>query len=358
MIRMTDLAPVVCRPESAISDILKRLSASSYLFLLVVDADGKLLGTVTDGDARRAYLRGVGLDQTAKECMQSRPIAGRLGDEDGNRRKLAQILGRIVFLPLLDEAGRVREVLYAAATAAQTTALVMAGGPGSRLGELTRETPKPLLRVGDKPILERILDRLESSGISTIYISVHYLAEQIEKFVAERDNLATIELLRETSRMGTAGALSRISDADDKSVLVINGDIVTQVNFTALESFHHRQGHDATITVANYEVQVPYGIVRHSEDGLFEGIEEKPRHNYMAAAGIYLLSPQFTALVPPERAMDMPELLNLGRKIGLKVGLFPIHEYWTDVGLPSDLEAAERDHVANGGSTPDHGDAS
>lgn len=351
MIHLTDLEPVACRPDTEIAEVLKRLSASSYLFLLVVDESGQLLGTITDGDARRAFLRGLKLNESASSCMQANPIVGRVGDEDENRRKLGEVKARSAFLPVLDDSGSVREVLFASQEADHVVALVMAGGPGKRLGELTQAIPKPLLPVGDKPILEHILKRLEEAGLRKVFISVHYLPEQIEAFVAERDSIAEIELLHETSRLGTAGALSQLPASDNKEVLVINGDILTDVNFGALEHFHQRQAHDATITVANYEVHVPYGIVRHSEDGLFVGIDEKPKQSHLAAAGIYLLSPQFAALVPSDRPMDMPELLNLGRSIGLRVGLFPIHEYWVDVGRVDDLEGAIRDH-ANSKKTP------
>ena len=344
MIRLRELDPLICRPDTSVADVLKRLSDSAYLFLLVVDKNGRLLGTITDGDSRRAFLRGVKLNDTAVACMQDKPITGRVGEEEANLQRFTQIQARNAFLPLVDADGLLQEVLYSNTERSQVSALVMAGGPGTRLGELTRSKPKPLLPVGDRPILDHILERLERTGIRSIFVSVHYLAEQIESFIGERDNVAAIQVVHESERMGTAGALSQVPEAAKDDVLVVNADIITNANFSALENFHQRQGHDATIAVANYEVQVPYGIVRHTEDGIFQGIDEKPHQMFLAAAGIYLLSPQITALVPPDRPMDMPELLNLGRSIGLRVGVFPIHEYWVDIGQPHDLENAVRDH--------------
>lgn len=345
MIRLQDIEPLLVRQKTHIADVLTRLSSSDYLFLLVVDGAGRLVGTITDGDVRRAFLRGVGLEGRADACMQREPISGRVGQEDENIRRFGQIRSRNAFMPIVDEQGMIREVLYSSTEIGRVAALVMAGGPGSRLGALTRSTPKPLLPVGDRPILDHILERLEIAGIHSISISVHYLAEQIESFIVRRNNIASIRVLRENERMGTAGALGRMPEASQGEVLVVNADIMTNADFSAFENFHHRQGHDATIAVANYEVQVPYGVVRHNDDGLFLGIDEKPRQTYLAAAGIYLLSPQFAALVPPDKPMDMPELLNLGRKIGLRVGVFPIHEYWADIGRPNDLENAKRDHA-------------
>lgn len=344
MIRLIDVEQVLCRDDTLISEVLSRLSEFEYLFLLVVDEAGRLLGTITDGDVRRAFLRGAKLDDAARSCMEAKPTIGRVGDDDKNRRLFASLRVRNAFLPLVDDKQCVREVLHSSSDAGQVTALIMAGGPGSRLGELTRSQPKPLLSVGDKPILEHVLERLELAGIQSTYIAVHYLAEKIERFVADRANTSPVHLLHESERMGTAGAISRIPEATRSDILVVNADIITQANFAAIESFHQRQGHDATIAVANYEMQVPYGVVRHNEDGIFQGIDEKPRQSYLAAAGIYVLSPQFTALVPPDRPMDMPELLNLGRSIGLRIGVFPIHEYWVDIGRPHDLESAVRDH--------------
>lgn len=350
MVRLTDLAPLVCGKETTIAEVLTRISESSYLFLLVVDEGGRLLGTITDGDARRAFLRGVKLDDPAAACMQREPITGQVGDDEENLRRFATIRSRNAFLPVVDESGALVEVLFASTDVGQVSALVMAGGPGTRLGELTRSKPKPLLPVGDRPILDHVLERLELAGIQSIFVSVHYLADQIEHFIAERDNIASIAVLHETERMGTAGALGRLPEAGRGEVMVVNADIMTKANFSAFETFHHKQNHDATIAVANYEVQVPYGVVRHNEDGIFQGIDEKPRERFLAAAGIYLLSPQVTALVPPDRPMDMPELLNLARGIGLRVGVFPIHEYWVDIGQPHDLETAVRDHADGAGS--------
>ncbi len=348
MIRITELEALVCRPDTPVTEALARLTDSERLFQMIVDEDGRLLGTFTDADVRRAILRGVPIDSPASTCMQPEPITGRFGHLEENREKLRTIPGLVAFLPVVDEAGRLREVLLARPAPRDLPALVMAGGAGKRLGPLTAATPKPMLRVGGQPILDNVLERLEEDGINSIFVSVHYLAEQIETFIAGRRNRARIELLHEEEPLGTAGALGRLPKDLDRDVLVVNGDLVTRANFHALETFHERQGHDATITVASYEVTIPYGIVRHGPTGLFESIEEKPRQIHMVAAGIYLLSPEVVALVPRGQPMDMPELLNRARNVGLHIGLFPVHEYWRDVGRPDDLAEAEAEHGDGG----------
>jgi len=349
MIIITDFDEYACHPESTIREVLARIDRSPYLFQVAVDEGGRLCGTVTDGDIRRAMLHGVGLDAPVRAAMQTQPVAGRLGDGEKNYEKLRRIGSSRAFLPVVDAGGVLREILFAQPDRDGDirTALVMAGGAGTRLGERTRDTPKPLLSVGGRPILEHVLERLEASGIANIVVSVHYLAEKIENFVKQRPSVATVTLVHEANRLGTAGAISRLgAGSADMPVLVVNGDVLTNVDYRALHDFHIRHGLDATVAVARYDIDVPFGVVRYGGDGLFLGIEEKPRITNFIAAGVYYLSPQFVGLVPRGLPIDMPELLNLGRSIGLRIGVFPIHEYWTDIGRPDDLERAEDWHRA------------
>lgn len=346
MIVLSDFTDYACGPDTAVRDLLLRIDRTSHLFQVVLGPEGRLLGTVTDGDIRRAMLRGVGLDDTATACMQTRPKTGRAGDMAGNRAALADVGSSRSFLPVLDEAGRVVDILVReAGDNGVAQALIMAGGFGRRLGERTRATPKPLLPVGGRPILDHVLGSLEKSGVGSVHVSVHYLADQIRSFVETRDNRARVVVHEESEPLGTAGALGRLGELGRAPLLVVNGDVITTVDFGALHDFHERHGLDATIGVARYDIDVPFGVVRHTEDGLFAGIDEKPRISNFIAAGVYYLSPEFVALVPGDRRMDMPELLNLGREIGLRIGLFPIHEYWADIGRPDDLERADRLHL-------------
>ena len=347
MIRITDLDQYASPMELTLRDAVRRLDRSAHLFQVVVDSAGKLAGTLTDGDVRRAMLRGVALDATVSEAMNQAPIAGRTGAERANLDKLATIGLAVPFLPILDDNGAVCEILLAAMTPQTGVhALVMAGGSGRRLGARTRTVPKPLLPVGGKPILEHVLSRLKSAEVSDITVSVHYLAGQIEQFLAARDNRARIVTLHEDRPLGTAGALGRLAPSlSGANVLVVNGDIVTQVDFATMRDFHDRHGYDGTIAVIRHDTDIPFGVVRYGEDGSFERVDEKPVLSHFVAAGVYLLSPAFAGLVAREEAMDMNELLNLGREVGLSIGLFPIHEYWVDVGRPDDLDRAERDHA-------------
>ncbi len=339
MFHVTELDPFVCGPATPIREVLARLNELEHPLHVVLDQAGRLLGTVTDGDIRRAFLKGASLDDPISECMHSEAVTGRRGEDESNTAKLTQV----EFLPILDVEDAVVEILIRALPhTIIDTCLVMAGGHGSRLGDLTLTTPKPLLPVDGKPILDQIISRLEALAVPEIFISVHYLADQIEAFVGQRDNRGKIRLLHEDRKLGTAGAIGSLPTPIDRPILVINGDVVSHVDFVALRQFHDRHAYDATLAATYHEVQIPFGVIRQSDDGLFLGVDEKPTLRKLVAAGIYYLSPEFCGLVSKDEPMDMPELLNKGRDAGLRVGLFPIHEYWIDVGRPTDLDSVNQ----------------
>lgn len=346
MKRITDTSKLVIERDASVKVLLQRLGAEAEPFQIVLDDIGRVVGTITDGDVRRAILSGMALDATVASCFNSSPLIGKIGDDANNRKLLSELSGLRPFLPLVDESEKLCEVLVSESQSNRNSvALIMAGGFGKRLGERTRTKPKPLLPVGGKPIIEHVVSALEDAGVTELHVSVHYLADQIKDFFAVRSNRSTIRFIEEETPLGTAGALSAVPKTNRGPVLVINGDLITNVDYSALHEFYVRHNLDATICVARHDVQVPYGVVRYDEDGEFAGIDEKPQISNFVSAGIYYLGPEFLSLVRPNEHLDMPDLLMMGRKIGLRIGLFPIHEYWADVGRPEDLAAAEE--VAN-----------
>lgn len=350
IVKIENLEDYICQPDISIREVMARITGKISLFQLVVGENGKLVGSVTDGDIRRSILRGVMLDDPVRECMNGNPIVGTAADEDDNTQKL-EIIRNIsgdhaTFLPIVDGYGILDSIrVYEHRTEQAPYALIMAGGLGSRLGERTKKTPKPLLHIGDKPMLEHIIERLEHAGVADMYISACYLAEQIESFAAQRDGRANIKIVREETPLGTAGAIGLLPKKLNEPLLVLNGDVLTAVDYGALFAFHERHEYDATIAVAQHRVQIPFGVVRHGEDGLFKGIDEKPNQEHFIAAGIYMLSPEFRALIAPKEHIDMPALLNKARALGFKIGLFPIHEYWADIGSPDDFDLANNNHA-------------
>lgn len=342
MRRLKDIQANLRAPDAPLGAVMQAFNQLAHPFAVVVDAAGRPVGTITDGDVRRAVLKGATLATPVDQVMNRNPLIGRLE----NAALCQQLLERVSFLPVVGADGVIVEIWFVVGQESRIgAALVMAGGFGRRLGSRTQNDPKPLLAVGDKPILEHILSRLEASGIRNIFIATHYLADRIKSFIDSRDGLLP-QLIHEENSLGTAGALSLLPEPIDGPVLVINGDVLTKLDLEALDGYHHTHGHDGTIAVSPYRVPVPYGVIQQDESGVFQRIDEKPTFTYFVAAGIYLLEPEFCRLVPPETRIDMPELLNLGRNAGLKIGLFPIHEYWIDVGRPDDLDAANRDHKA------------
>lgn len=339
MIRVSKFDHLVVPVTATIREVLARIDAATpELFQIVVDASGRVVATVTDGDIRRAMLQGVGLDDSVEACMHRDPITGRDGETAENARQARQAR----FLPVLDARGYLAHVLSLRRGADGIgPALVMAGGYGKRLGTATKETPKPLIPVGGRPMIDRVMAGLEDAGVPGISVAVHYLADQIDRFVAARENRVPVSIIRESDPLGTAGALGLLPEAPDRPILVVNADLVTRVDFAALHEFHERHGFDGTIAAARYEIQVPFGVLRYGQNGLIDGIDEKPVFQHFVAAGIYYLSPEIVAMVPRGRALDMPRLLEDARRIGFKIGIFPIHEYWRDVGRPYDLLTVE-----------------
>jgi len=336
-------------PANTVRAAMERLNSRDieYQFQIVCDEANRLLGTITDGDIRRALLRNVALSDPVTRAMNPAPMFGRVDSVEENRNRLLALSVPTSFLPVVDEAGVVREIeVLSNRRPVKYCALVMAGGFGRRLGAHTQSKPKPLLPVGDRPILEHLLERLEQTDVSEIYIAVHYLADQIEEFVNARQRRVPIHVLREHEPRGTAGAIGMLPCGLARPLMVLNGDVVTKLDLDAFLDFHASHIFDASIVVAQHRVTIPYGVIRHGEQGQFFGIDEKPTLENFVAAGIYLLSPAFRDLVGPDESIDMPQLLERGRAKALKVGLFPIHEYWIDIGRPNDLETAGQDFQA------------
>ncbi|WP_114095701.1 nucleotidyltransferase family protein [Thalassospira xiamenensis] len=316
------------------------------IFLIIIDHNRHVVGTLTDGDVRRAFLKGKGGETPVHDCMG---VASKLGLQyqySRNETLLNGLRARPKFLPVVDQCGVIVDILTSETDLAdRALGFVMAGGKGTRLGELTKNKPKPLMEVDDKPILGHVLDRLEEANVSKTFISVNYLSEQIGHFVDERINKTNIELVYEDLPLGTAGAIGLVSERINLPVIVLNGDIITNLNVEALIESHARSGNGVTIAVTRHDIKIPFGVVRHTEDGVFLGIDEKPTMSHFVAAGVYVLSPEVCALIPKRKRADMPDVINLAKEIGLGVGIFPIHEYWIDIGRPQDLQAARQSDI-------------
>jgi len=318
---------------------------------VVVDRQDRLVNTLTDGDVRRGLLAGVSLDAPVErllEIKRNTPHPDALTAPTGTDRESCVALMRrhgVRQLPLLDAAGRVSEIATLAPQDMDEmgfSAVVMAGGFGKRLFPLTEHTPKPMLPVGGRPILEILVRQLSESGVRDFHFTTHYRPEKIREHFGDGSGFGVnINYLNEESPLGTAGALSLLP-VPQTDQLVINGDILTQLDFGRMFDFHRQHKAAMTVAVREYEHVVPFGVVRIS-DALIRAIEEKPRHSWFVSAGIYILSPRvFDHIVRGER-LDMPQLIERIIHAGQPVASFPIREKWTDIGRQGDYEAANRE---------------
>lgn len=343
---MKDFHKVLVQPATSVLEAMKRLDNGAAQIVLVVDDSGKLLGTVTDGDTRRALLRGISLDVPVSLIMNSMPRSIGIG---ATREEAVSLMRErtIHQLPVLDEAGRVVELMTLdealRGAREETLVVLMAGGLGSRLRPLTETTPKPLLPIGDRPLLEITITNLARQGFARFLVSVNYKADMFREFLADGRRLGVeIDYVEENEKLGTAGALRLLPIRPTAPILVMNGDILTNFDAQQLLSFHRAQDAAATMCVREYQWQIPYGVVQ-IEDGRLVSIHEKPTRREFVSAGINMLSPAALDLIPPSGPFDMPGLMEAVRANGTPPAIYPLREYWLDIGHLEDLQRAQND---------------
>lgn len=339
-------------PQATVGDAIRAIDQSRIQIAIVVDQRGVLLGTVTDGDVRRGLLRGLTTEKSVGLIMNPRPTT--VPDDEPPARVL-ELMKRTSHrcIPGVDSSGKITRVHHLAdflrSQARTNTVVIMAGGLGSRLNSLTRETPKPLIRVGAKPILENILDNFREYGFRDFFVSVNYKAEMVKAYFGDGSRWGiSIGYLEETRRLGTAGSLSLLKARPEQPLIVMNGDLITKVNFEQLLDFHAEHGAQATMGVREYDLQVPFGVVNLDGDRIM-AIDEKPLHRFFVNAGIYVLEPEVLDLVPRDVEYDMTTLFQALSKQGLRTSAFPIREYWLDVGRLDDLERARVEFAPENG---------
>jgi dTDP-glucose pyrophosphorylase len=343
---LKDFAKTLVSSDLPILQVLEIIDRTSQQIALVVDADRRLLGTVTDGDVRRGLLRGVRLDEPVKRVMNSSPRTFLVGRDHAAAMKALRDLG-IHRVPLVDDDGRVvgLEQLDGHTETQNRDALIvlMAGGRGSRLHPLTENTPKPLLPVGGRPLLETTINLFAAQGFRRVVLCLNFKSEMIRQFFGDGTQLGVdLKYVEEEIQLGTAGALSLIEPRPDAPLIVMNGDILTTVDFNRLLSFHKEYGSAATVCVREYSYQIPYGVVEVQDDRLTR-ITEKPTHNAFVSAGIYVLEPSVFGLLGRGEHCDMPELI---RRVSEKIGAptaYLLREYWLDIGRLDDLSKAQSD---------------
>lgn len=332
--------------DSNIQQAIANLDASGLQIAMIVGPDGKLIGTVTDGDIRRGILRGVAMTSPVQEVMQRAP---RVVPAHMDRKSVLELMSasKIHRMPVVDENRtivglRIWDELLAVRSRPNLV-VVLAGGKGTRLRPHTENCPKPMLPVRGKPMLEHILDRARREGFTRFVFAINYLGHLVEDHFGDGSRWQVeISYIRESSPLGTAGALGLLHPCPTEPVLVTNGDLVTDLNYSELLDFHIQHQAAATMAVRAHEWQNPFGVVH--TDGLdIVGFEEKPVWRTHINAGIYVLDPSTLGAVGENEHCDMPTLFNRLRERSRKTIVFHMHEPWLDVGRPNDLELARRD---------------
>lgn len=346
----TDIASLCLAPSSSIHQLIACLDQGGRGIVLITDQQRQLLGTITDGDVRRAMLRGIALDAAASILLAHKasspypqPVTAPVGTPTN---VLLQLMQEHVIhqLPLLDQTGRVvdlvtlDDLLPRSDTPLQ--AVVMAGGFGMRLRPLTENLPKPMLPVGDRPLIEHIVSQLSAAGIRHVSITTHYKPEVIvEHFGNGQKFGVSIDYVNEERPLGTAGSL-RLMPPWHATLLVMNGDILTRLNYRAMMAFHQENQATMTVGVRQYEVEVPYGVVE-IEGVNIRCLSEKPRLQFFVNAGVYLLEPSVYQYIPPQQKFDMTDLIARVLADQQHVVSFPISEYWLDIGQHADYQKAQ-----------------
>lgn len=331
--------------KSTLFDAMSQLDREGVGALFVLDENGSMVGMLTDGDVRRAILRGVPLSGGITEVMNVNFIYGQEGQTKAFLINLMKKVHRR-HLPILNKKKKFVDIVLLEEldfNRNDTPVVLMAGGLGARLGNLTKNCPKPMLHVGEKPILETIIRAFNQYGFYNFILSVNYLSHVIESYFGDGAKWGVdIRYLREHKSLGTAGGLSLLKKPPKKAFFVMNGDLLTRLNFQNLLEYHKDHGAHATVTVSEYENRVPYGVVEHAGSYLVR-MEEKPLHKYYVNAGIYILEPGCLDLIPKNKVFNMTDLIGALVSRKHKVAMFPIHEYWRDIGHVEELRLANEE---------------
>ncbi|MDC0029917.1 nucleotidyltransferase family protein [Pseudomonadota bacterium] len=333
------------KDTNSILEVIKNIQDSHYQICFIVDNNNCLIGSVTDGDIRRGLINGQSVDSAVSKIMNTRPISILSAQSENEAHKI-MASNHIKQLPVVDKKNRliglhlIDQILNL--TPKENFILIMAGGFGKRMMPLTEQIPKPMLMVGDKPILEHIIINAKAQGFKKFVISLHYLGELIIDYFGDGSNLdVSISYLHESEPLGTAGALSLIEPKPELPFIVTNGDIVTDINYANLLDFHESNQSQATMTIKKYELQNPYGVV--NTKGLeIISFEEKPIQVSYVNAGIYALNPSGLKYLRKNQPCDMPDFFKLLKSKKHLVTAYPIHETWADVGRPIDLSEVNK----------------
>ena len=344
---MKNIENIKLRQNATIKEALGIIDSGAMQIALVVDDNDKLLGTLTDGDIRRGILRGLDLDSSIETIVFKEPAIAKISSTKEEILKIA-LSKKLHQIPIVDDNGIVldlKEIDELVEPKIKTNRVIlMVGGLGTRLRPLTQDTPKPMLKVGNKPILQTIVEKFAEYGFVNITMCVNFNASIIRDYFGDGKEFGVnIDYVLEQKRMGTAGALSLLKERPSEPFFVMNGDLLTNVNFEHIFNYHTLHKATATMCVREYDYEVPYGVVKMNDNKIIE-IAEKPVQKFFVSAGIYMLSPEILDLIPKNEFYDMPALFEKLIKLSKNVISFPIREYWLDIGRMEEYQRANEEY--------------
>ena len=331
-------------PYTSLIDVLKKIDESENKIAFVVDDSNVLLGVITDGDIRRFLIKGNKLDCICLDFM--RTDYKFVFCDEIHKAKILVDKKIATYIPILDKHKKIIDIYYQKKLSRyeiiKNPVVFMAGGKGKRLMPFTKNCPKPMLKIGGKPILERLLEKSIKSGFQTFYFSVNYLKNQIIDYFKNGEKWGVeINYLIEEKPSGTVGSLSLIKEKIEKPIVVVNGDVLTSLDYKTLIDFHDNNHSKATICSREYVMSVPFGVL--NSDGIkLKSFAEKPSFTFQVNAGIYVINPDLLKLINKNEFMDMPDLIKKSQNKDYKVNIFPIYENWLDIGRPEALNEASK----------------
>lgn len=342
-----DLNEIKIHPSSTIEDAIKTLDKVGKKIILVLSQENHLHGVVTDSDIRKALLRGCSISEPINTVMNSNPLVNRLGV---NRAQLIAEIDKadIPAVPLVDDRGVVKDIVYGSFVNQKyyhnTTVFILAGGFGTRLRPMTDDCPKPMLQVGERPLLHRVIESFALQGFKKLNISTYYLPHIIEEYFGSGEDFGvSISYVGECEPLGTAGSLGLLdpNEVGDR-IIVVNGDVLTNIDFSDVVRFHEEHGSQITMCTKRYPISIPFGVCE-LDNAKVKGIKEKPTIEYEINTGMYVMSTSVLSLIKSGEYCDMPDLIEQCISKGGLVTRFLFDGYWLDIGSKSDFTQAQND---------------
>lgn len=342
---MTNTKHILYKKSSVREALIQLDKLGSDAILFIADEQNKLIGSLTDGDLRRGFIKGLGFENSILDFIQLDPKF--IYEDEYNQEKLEGFKkGNFKIIPILNRENQIVDILNfrEKSTLIPADAVIMAGGKGTRLRPLTDNTPKPLLKVGDKPIIEYNIDRLAKVGVDNIHISINYLGEQLEEYFGDgtKKNL-NIKYLREGKPLGTIGSILLVDEFEHEDIFVMNSDLLTNIDFADFYKTYKESGADMAVAATSYQVNIPYAVLETDEQNSVKSLKEKPRYTYFSNAGIYIMKKSLLGMIPKGEFYDITDLMENVLAMDNKLITYPINGYWLDIGKHEDFKKAQED---------------